>query len=568
MIHISDVKRFVTAPKTLFFLTFLTLIVPNIALCFTEQLSLLASVVNVLLPLSVYWLMMTLSVKPGKMTWTLFVFIFFAAFQIVLLYLFGRGVIAVDMFLNLVTTNPTEAGELLDNLLPGVVSVFALYLPVLILGVVSLCNKKHLEPAFLYQQRRYSQIVLAVGVVLALVCKVTDKEYKFSDQLFPANVCYNLWLAIDRTEKTNDYATTSARFRYHAKPTHNADSTEIYVLVIGETARAGEFGIYGYQRNTTPELGKTQGLTAFTNVLTQSNTTHKSVPMLLSLATAEDYDAIYRTKGVISAFKEAGFHTTFLSNQRPNHSFIDIFGKEADEWRFIKDALPEDSNVLDQSLLTIMKEVLKRPYKKQLIVLHTYGSHFNYRERYPQSEAYFKPEDNAAAEYENRQSLLNAYDNSIRYTDKLLADIVRMVERKGCAATMLYTSDHGENIFDDDRRLFLHASPIPSCFELHVPFLVWTSARYQQQYPEVVSALKANKNKPVQSSVSTIHTLLQMAGIQTPCLKSSLSVADPSYRCGKRHYLNDHNLPLTLDKTGMTQTDFRDLELWGITNLK
>lgn len=568
MIHISDVKRFVTAPKTLFFLTFLTLIVPNIALCFTEHLSLLASVVNVLLPLSVYWLMMTLSVKPGKMTWTLFVFIFFAAFQIVLLYLFGRGVIAVDMFLNLVTTNPTEAGELLDNLLPGVVSVFALYLPVLILGVVSLCNKKHLEPAFLYQQRRYSQIVLAVGVVLALVCKVTDKEYKFSDQLFPANVCYNLWLAIDRTEKTNDYTTTSAHFRYHAKPTHSADSTEIYVLVIGETARAGEFGIYGYQRNTTPELGKTQGLTAFTNVLTQSNTTHKSVPMLLSLATAEDYDTIYRTKGVISAFKEAGFHTTFLSNQRPNHSFIDIFGKEADEWRFIKDALPEDSNVLDMSLLTIMKEVLKRPYKKQLIVLHTYGSHFNYRERYPQNEAYFKPENNSAAEYENRQSLLNAYDNSIRYTDKLLADIVRMVESKGCAATMLYTSDHGENIFDDDRRLFLHASPIPSCFELHVPFLVWTSARYQQQYPKVVSALKANKNKPVQSSVSTIHTLLQMAGIQTPCLKPRLSVADTNYRCGKRHYLNDHNLPLTLEKTGMTQTDFRDLELWGITDLK
>ena len=568
MIHISDVKRFVTAPKTLFFLTFLTLIVPNVALCFTEQLSLLASVVNVLLPLSIYWLVMTLSAKPGKMTWTLFVFIFFAAFQIVLLYLFGRGVIAVDMFLNLVTTNPTEAGELLDNLLPGVISVFALYLPVLILGVVSLCNKKRLDLAFLYKQRRYSQVTLLVSVVLALVCKVTDKEYKFSDQLFPANVCYNLWLAVDRTEKTNDYAATSAHFRYHAKPTHNADSTEVYVLVIGETARAGEFSIYGYQRNTTPELAKTQGLTAFTNVLTQSNTTHKSVPMLLSLATAEDYDVIYRTKGVISAFKEAGFHTTFLSNQRPNHSFIDIFGKEADDWRFIKESLPEDSNVLDQSLLPIVNKVLEQPYKKQLIVLHTYGSHFNYREHYPQSEVFFKPEDNASAEYENRQSLLNAYDNSIRYTDQLLANIVRMLAHKDCAATMLYTSDHGENIFDDDRRLFLHASPIPSCFELHVPFLVWTSASYQRQHPEVVSALRGNKNKPVQSSVSTIHTLLQMAGIQTPCLKSRLSVADAGYRCGRRHYLNDHNLPLMLDKTGMTQTDFRNMELWGITHLK
>ena len=77
--------------------------------------------------------------------------------------------------------------------------------------------------------------------------------------------------------------------------------------MIGETARACNFGLYGYERNTTPLLDKMEGVVTFTDVLTQSNTTHKSVPMLLSAASAEDYDCLYRQKGIITAFKEAGF---------------------------------------------------------------------------------------------------------------------------------------------------------------------------------------------------------------------------------------------------------------------
>ena len=105
---------------------------------------------------------------------------------------------------------------------------------------------------------------------------------------------------------------------------------QVYVLVIGDTARACNFGLYGYERKTTPLLDKMEGLVTFTDVLTQSNTTHKSGPMLLSAASAEYYDCLYRQKGIITAFKEAGFHTAFFSNQLPNHSFIDFLGMEAD----------------------------------------------------------------------------------------------------------------------------------------------------------------------------------------------------------------------------------------------
>lgn len=77
----------------------------------------------------------------------------FAAFQLVLLYLFGTGVIAVDMFLNLVTTNAGEAMELLDNLAPAVVGVFVIYLPLLVLGIIHIRKKHQISTAFQHHVR-------------------------------------------------------------------------------------------------------------------------------------------------------------------------------------------------------------------------------------------------------------------------------------------------------------------------------------------------------------------------------------------------------------------------------
>ena len=100
--------------ENLFYLFLAVLIVPNIVLCFTEPMPLVAKVCNVVLPFSIYYIVMSGSRNCGKTFWILFPFLFFGAFQIVLLYLFGQSIIAVDMFLNLVTTNSSEALELLD----------------------------------------------------------------------------------------------------------------------------------------------------------------------------------------------------------------------------------------------------------------------------------------------------------------------------------------------------------------------------------------------------------------------------------------------------------------------
>ena len=112
------IQKWFENQENLYYLFLTILIVPNIVLCFTEPMPLVAKVCNVLLPFSIYHMIMSWSGNCGKTFWILFPFLFFGAFQIVLLYLFGQSVIAVDMFLNLVTTNPGEALELLDNLFP------------------------------------------------------------------------------------------------------------------------------------------------------------------------------------------------------------------------------------------------------------------------------------------------------------------------------------------------------------------------------------------------------------------------------------------------------------------
>ena len=562
MNRLSYIYNKVLSGQFLYAYAVVALLLPNIALCYTECLTPWACGVNVLLPLSLYMLFFSATKRPGKMIWWAFIFVFFAAFQLVLLYLFGTGVIAVDMFLNLVTTNPGEAMELLDNLAPAVVGVFVVYLPLLILGGVNIRRDSRLSVSFQQRVRHWAMQIGAIGLFCLLASYLMVDDYRMRNQLYPVNICYNLYLAFERNAASENYKEASRNFKFDARSEHPATAPEVYVMVVGETARAHNFSLYGYPRNTNPLLSKTPGIKAFPNVTTQSNTTHKSVPMLLSAASAEDFERLFHEKGILAAFKEAGFHTVFISNQLPNHSFIDFLGEQADEHYFLKKEDALQGNHYDEDLLQKLDEILPKAdasssahyrYRKLFVVLHTYGSHFNYQERYPRSFAYFKPDSRSEAKSENRRDLLNAYDNTIRYTDYILHGIIERLQKWEGIQTktdgvygqpisaMLYTSDHGENIFDDDRHLFLHAAPKASDYELHVPFIIWTSEGFSKQYPDILKALGENRSKQVQSSLSAFHTMLGIGGIQTHYRQDEYSVASDKYHPVKLLYLDDHD---------------------------
>ncbi len=534
-------------PDILYCWFLVSLILPNVLLSLTEPMGGWARVANVALPLGVIGILAAISDKVGRTVWLMFPLVFLAAFQIVLLGLYGRSVIAVDMFLNLVTTNSTEVGELLGSLWPSILFVCLLYLPALVTAIYISRRDMRLTPGFTRRCRRFSVTAGCVGLVALAMSYMAPTAYAVSRDLYPVNVGYNICLAVDRTIRTGAYHDTSADFRYGARCEHPDSVREVCVLVVGETSRAADWQLLGYGRPTNPRLSRRQGLYCAPQAVSESNTTHKSVPMLLSPVEARTFgSAIYEVKSLITAFGEAGYETAFFSNQQRNHSFIDFFGLEADTALFVREAPGYRAVPGDFGLLPYVASTLAGNARKQLIVLHTYGSHFNYCDRYGDEDAHFKPDRFPEASAEYRRELVNAYDNTIVATDRFLDSLISMVDSVGCRASLLYASDHGEDIFDDGSRHFLHASPLPSVNQVHVPMLVWLSDSYRSAYPEVDRALRANCSKLISTSRSYCPTALTLGGISTPRVDAGASVASRGYKPREPLYLNDHNEPVAL----------------------
>ena len=542
--------------KLTYLLYLLILILPNVILAVTEHLSPAGRIANIIVPLTTYWLVLTLSRKTGRTMIILFPVLFLGAFQMVLTYLYGRGPIAVDMWLNLVTTNAGEVNELLSQLLPAIVWVVVIYIPTLTIATMQWAKHQTIDEAFIRVQRFPALCSAAVALIVTFVLAAFT-PYTPTNDLFPINAISNFGLAFERLEASNGYKDASKDFRYDAHCTFTDDEPETVVLVIGETSRADNWQLYGYHRPTNPVLSKTEGLTVFTDYMSQSNTTHKSVPILLSLADAEDYTILYRTKGIMQAFREAGYHTAFISNQQRNHSFIDFLGEQADYCLFLHDSLSRNAD--DIELLKPLRQQIKQNRgKRTFIVLHTYGSHFSYADRYPKAMRHFTPDHYDGAKAKYRLQLVNAYDNTIVHTDFLIGKVISTLSSGGGSAAMLFTSDHGEDIFDDQRHLFLHASPFPSYYQLHVPLIAWTSPTYRIRHAEIAQSLISNSHKQAESN-SVFHTLLSLGGVATQYRNDSLSLASPAYTPHRRLFIDDHNKPLSYPEC-MQEVDMKQMK--------
>lgn len=549
----KNIFRRLVSPQALFVFYIITLVLPNILLSYTEQLSGLGVAVNILLPLGVYGLIMSLSRNVGRMVWIFLPLALLAIFQIVLLGLYGRSVIAVDMLLSFTSSNPGEAKELLGSIFPVILTVSLFYLPSLALGVVMWARHAQLPDLFIKRTRRISAAVAFAGVICLVLALTTDSGYSARNNLYPVNVAYNMSLAAKHQMLVSDHDRMTSGFTFDARDNHPDSVSEVYVLVIGETSRADHWQLNGYGRETTPRLMTRENLYSFPKAMSESNTTHKSVPLMLSHLDSHTFgDSIYNVRSIITAFREAGYNTAFISSQRPNKSFIQFFGEEADRAVYVNQRGGDSDLVLIPELERVLEE--KNP--RQLIVVHSYGSHFNYRDRYPREEARFLPDDYIESGYSVRDNLINAYDNSILLTDKLLDGIIGLLGESGYdRAAMIYTSDHGEDIYDDGRRLFLHSSPCPSFYQLHVPFLVWLSDSMKRDLPDVARILESNLGKRVDSSVSLFDTAMDLAGITTPRTSLEGSLVRSGYKDAERRFLNDHNRSVSLRKCGFVGED-------------
>ncbi|MGE7956822.1 phosphoethanolamine transferase [Pseudomonas sp. NPDC089530] len=303
-------------------------------------------------------------------------------------------------------------------------------------------------------------------------------------------------------------------------PTWQAHARKsLTVLVVGESARAENFGILGYERNTTPQLSQENGLIAFTDVTSCGTETAVSVPCMFSNMGRKNYDAskAKHEEGLLDVLKRAGLEVIWRDNQSGCKGTCDRV--TLDDVSNLKDpALCANSECRDEILLQGLQHFIDTLDKDTVLVLHQMGSHGpEYFKRYPKAYEHFTPvcESNALNNC-SRESIVNGYDNTLVYTDHVLAtliDLLRSNQDKVDTA-MLYLSDHGESL--GEYNLYLHGTPYMLAPEQqkHVAMLAWFSDSYQKAFSVDTHCLQQSRENPL-SQDNLFHSMLGLLEVDS-----------------------------------------------------
>ncbi|WP_353742269.1 phosphoethanolamine--lipid A transferase [Pseudomonas fluorescens] len=314
--------------------------------------------------------------------------------------------------------------------------------------------------------------------------------------------------------------------RNPAWQTHGRKS--LTVLVVGESARAENFGILGYSRDTTPTLSKEDGLIAFTDVHSCGTETAVSVPCMFSNMGRKDYNAskAKNEEGLLDVLKHAGIDVIWRDNQSGCKGTCDRV--TVDDVSNLKDpALCANSECRDEILLQGLQHFIDTLDKDTVLVLHQMGSHGpEYFKRYPKEFERFTPvcESNALNNC-SRESIVNGYDNTLVYTDHVLStliDLLRSNQDKVDTA-MLYLSDHGESL--GEYNLFLHGTPYMLAPEQqkHVAMFAWFSDSYKKSFAVDTHCLQQSREKPL-SQDNLFHSMLGLLEVNSKVYNQDLDM--------------------------------------------
>ncbi len=287
------------------------------------------------------------------------------------------------------------------------------------------------------------------------------------------------------------------------------DGKSVVVLVIGESARSQNFSLYGYEKNTNPLLSQTKNLYHFNATSCATYTTAGVKCILEHKNTGDLYEILpnylYRNN------VEVIWRTTNWG-EPPVH--IKNYQNRED---LVKDCKGVDCNY-DEVLLSGLKErILSSKKNKIFIVLHTSTSHGpTYSKKYPPQFETFKPVCNSV-ELANcsKEELINAYDNTIVYTDYILYNLIEDLKQlKEYRSTMLFVSDHGESL--GEKNLYMHGVPMSFApkEQYEIPFIVWLSDNSSKQL------------KPAEtlSQNNVFHSVLNFLGVQSPIYNENMNI--------------------------------------------
>lgn len=303
------------------------------------------------------------------------------------------------------------------------------------------------------------------------------------------------------------------------------DKKLLTVIVVGETARAQNFSLNGYEKETNPALKKLD-IINFDNTTSCGTETAVSLPCMFSPFPRKEYskDKFLGSENLVDVLKHAGLDVSWYENNTGTKNV----GNRINVIDLLKKPDPrycEGGECLDQVLLDGLKDKLPQINSNAVIVLHMTGSHGPaYFKRYPAEFAKFQPECKTAQFSDcTREQIVNSYDNSILYTDYILAQVIEILKQNEdkFASSMIYMSDHGESLGENG--LYLHAAPyfIAPDTQTHIPFISWFSPNYAQIMQLDIDCVKASANQEA-SHDNLFHTVLGMMNVKTKVYEQSL----------------------------------------------
>ena len=436
-----------------------------------------------------------------------------------------------SMLRNVLRTDVKEAGELFSlGMLPHLV-LYGL-LPLLLLTRVRVVRDAW-RPALL---RRALSLVLGVlilgGALVAIFQDMAplmrnNKEVRYL--ITPANYLYSLArvLGSDASAATRERqqigldATLAPSWQTRKKPT-------LFVVVVGETARAANWGLSGYARQTTPQLAE-RDVINFAQVTSCGTNTEVSLPCMFSLQGRRNYDEdkIRGSESLLNVLERAGLRVLWRDNQSGCKGVCT--GVETQKLDSAKvPGLCDGERCFDEILTHDLDQVLADRQGNLVIVMHQLGNHGPaYYKRYPDAFRRYTPEcetpDLAKCE---RETVVNAYDNAILYTDHVLAKTIDFLKAKSATydTAMLYVSDHGESLGENG--LYLHGVPysIAPKVQVEVPMTLWVSPGYAQSFALDTDCLRQRAAQPATHD-NLFHSLLGMLDVRTSIYDAGLDVA-------------------------------------------
>lgn len=432
---------------------------------------------------------------------------------------------------NVLRTDVGEARELFGwGMAPHF--LFFAVLPLVALQRVSLQRRTWRRAVTARVAMLLSAVVVLVASLLLVFQDVSSlmrnqKELRYL--ITPANFVYSVGrvLAADTQGMNRPRAEVGADARLAAS-WQQRTKPALFVIMVGETARAANWGLNGYARQTTPELAALDVLN-FPDVTACGTNTEISLPCMFSEIGRRDYDedTIRNSQSLLHVLNRAGFKVLWRDNQSGCKGVCDGLPQEQLD-NTTAPGLCADDHCFDEILLHGLDTVARDARGNLVLVMHMLGNHGPaYYKRYPDRFRRFTPTcDTAELRLCAPPDIVNAYDNALLYTDHVIAGTIAFLQRQAGAfdAGLIYISDHGESLGESG--LYLHGVPyaIAPSEQTKVPMVWWLSPGFVSSFQLDRDCLARQAVQPATHD-NLFHSVLGLLQVQTRAYDSALDVS-------------------------------------------